>query len=118
MAENTKAPAKKAPAKKSAKAAAPKAAEAHPNAIDISAHPLGEEFQELVRLWVNPEGAISAFIRPRLKDPELFGAMLAQAARQGARAYAGAHNMAEDAALAAIRAGWERAQAPAGQQGN
>ena len=113
MADKTKAPAKKAVAKKSAKAPA-----AHPNAIDISAHPMGAEFQELVRLWVNPEGAISAFIRPRLKDPELFGAMLAQAARQGARAYAGAHEMAEDAALAAIQAGWVRAQAPGGQQGN
>ena len=100
----------KAPAKK---AVATKAPASHPNAIDVSSHPMGDEFQELVRLWVNPEGAISAFIRPRLKEPELFGAMLAQAVRQGARAYAGARDISEEAALERIWTGIDGARAPA-----
>ncbi|MBS0253977.1 MAG: DUF5076 domain-containing protein [Proteobacteria bacterium] len=74
---------------------------------------MGEEFLEIVRLWVNPEGAISAFIRPRLKDPALFGRMLAQAARQGARAYAGGGTISEEEALQRIWAGVDGARAPA-----
>ena len=104
-------PATAKPAPKKAPAKAKPAA--HPNSIDVSGHPMGEEFQELVRLWVNPEGAISAFIRPRLKEPELFGAMLAQAARQGARAYAGARDISEEAALERIWIGIDGARAPA-----
>ena len=106
-------PAKAKAAPKSAPKAAPKAAQsAHPNAIDVTGHPLGDDFLEIMRLWVEPAGAMNAFIRPRLKDPELFGRMLAQAARQGARAYARDKDLDEGEALQRIWAGIDGARAP------
>ncbi len=96
---------------KVAKAPRPTAPSA--NAIDTGAHPLGADFLEIMRLWVDPAGAMHAFIRPRLKQPELFGRMLAQAARQGARAYAQDQALDEETALGRIWAGVDAARAPA-----
>lgn len=95
----------KAPAKRVAK---PKASA---NAIDVSGHGLEAGFIEIMRLWVEPGGAMNAFIRPRLKDPELFGRMLAQAARQGSRAYARDKELEEGEALRRIWAGIDETRA-------
>jgi hypothetical protein len=86
-------------------------ADAAANAIDVSGHGLTDDFLEIMRLWVEPGGAMNAFIRPRLKDPELFGRMLAQAARQGSRAYAQDKGLEEGEALRRIWAGIDETRA-------
>jgi hypothetical protein len=71
---------------------------------------------EFLRLWVRPDGASACFVNPRPlgPDPALFGAMLVDAARQAAKAYAQAVDIDEEEALARIWAGvdTERGAAP------
>jgi len=98
-------------AKTPAKAPTKSKAKADANAIDVSGHGLTDDFIEIMRLWVEPGGSMNAFIRPRLKDPELFGRMLAQAARQGSRAYAQDKGLEEGEALRRIWAGIDETRA-------
>jgi hypothetical protein len=53
------------------------------------------------------DGAVSVALRRSFDDPATWGRLLADLARQAARAYALETDMSEDEAVERIRAGWE-----------
>jgi hypothetical protein len=60
---------------------------------------------EIARLWVTDRGPSTVFINAGpLADPFAFGVLLADTAHHAAKAYAKAHGMTEEEALAKI---WE-----------
>ncbi len=77
---------------------------AHPGEIALEGGDgLGPEAAELIRAWINDDGRASVWIAAfRLEDPKVFGYFLSDIARHGARAYAAAYGLEEDAALQAI----------------
>ena len=69
--------------------------------------------RELLRVWARPDGAVVCFVDPVPvgPDPATFGEVLADCARQAAKAYAQAVNIDEDAALARIWQGVDAGRA-------
>jgi hypothetical protein len=64
---------------------------------------LGEDSYEIARLWVTHNGPSTVYINAHtLRDPALFGMLLADTAHHGARAYAAMYGIAEEEALAKI----------------
>ena len=53
------------------------------------------------------DGAVSVALRRSFDDPATWGRLLADLARQAARAYALETDLSEEEALERIRAGWE-----------
>jgi len=74
-------------------------------AIDISDNVPTAEFLEILRLWVDRQGTSQVYVRPRLKQPELYGRLLAQGIAQGARAYAAEQKISVEEATQRIWAG-------------
>ncbi|WP_230279476.1 DUF5076 domain-containing protein [Croceicoccus sp. Ery15] len=78
----------------------------HAGAIDIVGMDFLNNSQEVARLWVEPDGPATCLIQPdRLEMPEMFGMLLVDSIRHGARAYAQCHGMSEEEALRRIWAG-------------
>jgi hypothetical protein len=78
--------------------------------FDVSAHSdLLSGAQEFMRVWAAPDGPATCFISPaRLgADPFLFGIVLVDCLKHGAKAYAQAVGISEDHALARIWEGFE-----------
>jgi hypothetical protein len=76
---------------------------AHPDAISIDGLDLLDNSVEVARLWVENEGPATCIIQPeRLAEPEMFGMLMADAIRHGARAFSQCYGMTEDEALSRI----------------
>ena len=69
--------------------------------------------REFLRVWAKPDGAVVCFVNPVPvgPDPAMFGEVLADCARQAAKAYARAVNIDEDEALARIWQGVDAGRA-------
>ncbi|MDJ0979444.1 MAG: DUF5076 domain-containing protein [Erythrobacter sp.] len=86
---------------------------AHPNSIDIDAFDFLDDSVEVARLWVENNGPATCLIQPdRLEKPEMFGLLLVDTIRHGAKAYSQCYDISEEEALTRIWAGveMERAQ--------
>jgi hypothetical protein len=78
-----------------------------PVPLDLTRHAhLIEGAREFLRMWARPDGLTTCFVNPVPlgPDPAAFGAVLVDAVRRGAKAYARAVNIDEAEALARI---WE-----------
>jgi hypothetical protein len=72
---------------------------------------------EIARLWVEDGGPGTFFINAtKMPEPEMFGMMMADAIRHGARAYAHALDIPEDEAETAIWAGLDEERASGGDE--
>ena len=79
------------------------------NSIDISASPPPEQAIEIARLWVEHQGPSFAYINAHvMPDPAMYGMLMADAARHGAKAYAQATGISETEAMARIWEGFDR----------
>jgi hypothetical protein len=69
--------------------------------------------REFLRVWAKSDGAVVCFVDPVPvgPDPVTFGEVLADCARQAAKAYAQAVNIGEDEALARIWQGFDAGRA-------
>lgn len=77
----------------------------NPNAIDVDGFDFLGESVEVARLWIEKDGPATCLIQPnRLAEPEMFGMLLVDTIRHGARAYAQCYGMSEEDALKRI---WE-----------
>lgn len=76
----------------------------HPRAIDVAdGGDLTEDSAEVVRVWVTNNAGATVYIDAGvLADPRVFGYLMADTVRHGAKAYAAAHAIGEDEALQAI----------------
>ena len=80
---------------------------AKPIPLDLNRYAaLIEDSREFLRMWARPDGVSACFVNPVPlgADPAVFGAVLADAVRQGAKVYARAVNIDETEALARV---WE-----------
>jgi hypothetical protein len=72
---------------------------------------------EIARLWVEDGGPGTFFINAyKMPEPEMFGMMMADAIRHGARAYAHALEISENEAEALIWAGLDEERANGGDE--
>ncbi len=84
----------------------------NPNAIDVDGFDFLDNSVEVARLWVESEGPATCLIQPdRLAEPEMFGMLMVDTIRHGARAYAQCHGIAEEEALERIWKGVEMERA-------
>ena len=75
----------------------------HPEAIDVDGLDLLANSVEVARLWVENEGPATCIIQPeRLEQPEMFGMLMVDAIRHGARAFSQCYGMTEEEALSRI----------------
>lgn len=75
----------------------------NPNAIDVDGFDFLENSVEVARLWVENEGPATCLIQPdKLAEPEMFGLLMVDTIRHGARAYAQCYGMSEEEALKRI----------------
>lgn len=75
-------------------------------AIKLDAHELGAESYEVVRAWVTNGAKSTVWIDARLlEDPTIFGYLISDTVRHGAKAYSATYGMDESKALEAIVAG-------------
>ena len=78
----------------------------HPGAISVEELEFLEKSVEVARLWVEDEGPATCLIQPdRLAEPEMFGMLMVDAIRYGARAFAQCYGLSEQEALQRIWAG-------------
>ena len=86
-----------------------KAKDQHPGAIDVAGMDWLDNSREFARLWVEPDGPMTALINPHHlgPDPFLFGMATVDAIRHAARAWAQAVNISEEEALARIFEGFD-----------
>ncbi len=76
------------------------------NAIMVDDYDFLDKPHEVARLWVEDQGPATCLIQPdKLEQPEMFGMLMVDAIRHGARAFAQAHGIAENEALEKIWAG-------------
>ena len=81
---------------------------AHPAEISVAGYDFLGQSVEVARLWVEDEGPATCLIQPeRLAEPEMFGMLLVDAIRHGARAFSQCYGMSEDEALSRIWQGVE-----------
>ena len=74
----------------------------HPISVEGS-HELTSESSEVARIWITHNGGSTVWINASiLEDPKVFGYLMSDTIRNGARAYATTWNMDEDKALQAI----------------
>lgn len=77
---------------------------------------LGETSHEIARLWVTHDGPSTVYINVQLlRDPRLFGMLLADAAHHGARAYARTWGITEAEALSLIWQGLDAERTSSGE---
>jgi len=75
----------------------------HPGAISIGEYDFLDASVEVARLWVEDNGPATCIIQPeRLSEPEMFGMLIVDAVRHGARAYSQCYGMSEEEALTRI----------------
>ena len=75
----------------------------HPEAISVAGLDLLDNSVEVARLWVENEGPATCIIQPeRLAEPEMFGMLMVDAIRHGARAFSQCYGMTEQDALSRI----------------
>ncbi len=85
----------------------------HPDAISIEGLDLLDKSVEVARLWVENEGPATCIIQPeRLEEPEMFGMLMVDAIRHGARAFAQCYGLTEEDALRRI---WQGVDAERGE---
>lgn len=78
------------------------------NAIAVDDFDFLDDSHEVARLWVEDGAGATCIIQPeKLAVPEMFGMLMVDSVRHGARAYAQAHDLSEDDALARIWAGFD-----------
>ena len=78
------------------------------NAIAVDDYDFLDQSCEVARLWVENNGPATCLIQPdRLAQPEMFGMLMVDAIRHGARAFAQAHDIRETEALQRIWSGLE-----------
>ena len=78
------------------------------NAIAVEDYDFLDQSCEVARLWVEDNGPATCLIQPdRLAQPEMFGMLMVDAIRHGARAFAQAHDIRETEALQRIWSGLE-----------
>ena len=71
--------------------------------IDVSSLDFLSDSTEIARLWVENEGPATCIIQPdKLAEPEMFGLLMVDSIRHGARAYAQCYGMSEQEALKRI----------------
>ena len=71
--------------------------------IDVSGFDFLSKSTEVARLWVENQGPATCIIQPdKLAEPEMFGLLMVDSIRHGARAYAQCYGMSEDEALKRI----------------
>ena len=71
--------------------------------IDVSGFDFLSDSTEVARLWVEDEGPATCIIQPdKLAEPEMFGLLMVDSVRHGARAYAQCYGMSEEEALKRI----------------
>jgi len=81
---------------------------ARPGEISVADFDFLDGSVEVARLWVENRGQSTCLIQPdRLADPEMFGMLLVDAVRHGAKAFSQSHGIAEDEALDRIWQGVE-----------
>ncbi|MEM9501687.1 MAG: DUF5076 domain-containing protein [Pseudomonadota bacterium] len=75
----------------------------NPNAIDIDGFDFLDNSTEIARIWVEDKGPATCLIQPdRLEKPEMFGMLMVDTIRHGARAYAQCYGLSERDALKRI----------------
>lgn len=73
------------------------------NAIAVDDFDFLDQSHEIARLWVEDGAGATCLIQPdKLELPEMFGMLMVDCVRHGARAYAQAHSISETDALARI----------------
>jgi len=78
------------------------------NAIAVDDCDFLDQSHEVARLWVENNGPANCLIQPdKLVQPEMFGMLMVDAIRHGARAFAQAHEISETEALQRIWSGLE-----------
>ena len=76
------------------------------NAIAVDSFDFFDHSHEVARLWVEDGAGATCIIQPdKLERPEMFGMLMVDCIRHGARAYAQAQGITEEAALAMIWTG-------------
>ncbi|MEP2102479.1 MAG: DUF5076 domain-containing protein [Parasphingorhabdus sp.] len=76
------------------------------NAISVEQFDFLDQSHEVARLWVEDGAGATCIIQPEnLEKPEMFGMLMVDSIRHGARAYAQAQGISEDEALTRIWAG-------------
>lgn len=71
--------------------------------IDVSQFDFLSDSTEVARLWVENNGPATCIIQPdKLAEPEMFGLLMVDSIRHGARAYAQCYGMSEEDALRRI----------------
>ncbi len=76
------------------------------NAISVKDFDFLDQSHEVARLWVEDGAGATCIIQPEhLEKPEMFGMLMVDSIRHGARAYAQAQDIPESEALARIWAG-------------
>jgi hypothetical protein len=75
----------------------------HPEAISVEGLDLLDNSVEVARLWVEDGGPATCIIQPeRLAEPEMFGMLMVDAIRHGARAFSQCYGMTEEEALSRV----------------
>jgi hypothetical protein len=73
---------------------------AHPAEISIEGYDFLDKSVEVARLWVEHRGPATCLIQPdRLAEPEMFGVLMVDAIRHGARAFSQCCGVSEEEAL-------------------
>lgn len=76
--------------------------------IDVNGFDFLEQSTEVARLWVEDNGPATCLIQPdKLAEPEMFGMLMTDTVRHGARAYAQCYGLSEEEALERIWRGVE-----------
>ncbi len=76
------------------------------NAISVDQFDFLDQSHEVARLWVEDGGGATCIIQPEnLEMPEMYGMLMVDSIRHGARAYAQAQDISEAEALDRIWAG-------------
>lgn len=71
--------------------------------IDVGGFDFLANSTEVARLWVENEGPATCIIQPdKLAEPEMFGMLMVDSIRHGARAYSQCYGMSEEDALKRI----------------
>lgn len=84
----------------------------NPGAISVDEYDFLDNAVEVARLWVENEGPATCIIQPeRLAEPEMFGMLMVDTIRHGARAFAQCYGMSEEDALHRIWSGLEMERA-------